>query len=186
MNETSECLIWNPYRGIFRSESRHIDFIKLVFKYLVDISRVILWWLQLQTHAFRLTLLCKSLKILIVNKRFWHRTECICMQFWQSKKNQATQLTSYCKRVFSRRVCYSGAIRINSRQSFKDLNSNPCWNRSMDYTNGPRCGIENCKSKRFYYEDGLKFCKNGHQQEVCTLRFACAVFDLMLTSLRVK
>lgn len=37
----------------------------------------------------------------------------------------------------------------------------------LQYTKGQKCGKEdNCKSTLYYYEDGLKYCKRGHLQEV--------------------
>ncbi|KZF23440.1 hypothetical protein L228DRAFT_282169 [Xylona heveae TC161] len=35
----------------------------------------------------------------------------------------------------------------------------------MEYVKGERCGVENCRSNRYYVEDGLWFCRNGHRKE---------------------
>lgn len=45
------------------------------------------------------------------------------------------------------------------------------------FTKGQECGKEdNCKSKLYYYEEnGFKYCKNGHMQEVNVL---CSVPNL--------
>lgn len=37
----------------------------------------------------------------------------------------------------------------------------------LQYTKGRRCGKEdNCKSTLYYEEDGFRYCKRGHLQEV--------------------
>lgn len=37
----------------------------------------------------------------------------------------------------------------------------------LQYTKGQRCGKEdNCKSTLYYEENGFKYCKRGHLQEV--------------------
>ncbi|KAL8832554.1 MAG: hypothetical protein Q9191_000178 [Dirinaria sp. TL-2023a] len=40
----------------------------------------------------------------------------------------------------------------------------PTTSAKPDFRKGPICGIENCRSKRYYEENGLTFCKNGHEQ----------------------
>lgn len=35
----------------------------------------------------------------------------------------------------------------------------------MDYVKGEVCGIDNCRVRQYYVEDGLWFCKNGHRKE---------------------
>lgn len=40
----------------------------------------------------------------------------------------------------------------------------PTTNVKPDFRKGAICGIENCRSKRYYEENGLTFCKNGHEQ----------------------
>lgn len=36
----------------------------------------------------------------------------------------------------------------------------------IDYFKGSRCGFENCKSKRYYIEEGFTYCQDGHQQDI--------------------
>ena len=37
----------------------------------------------------------------------------------------------------------------------------------LSYRKGPRCGYENCPSAEYaQHDDGLTYCKHGHQQEV--------------------
>ena len=36
----------------------------------------------------------------------------------------------------------------------------------MQYVEGDVCGVENCRAVQYYIEDGLWFCKNGHQRVV--------------------
>ena len=37
----------------------------------------------------------------------------------------------------------------------------------LEYTKGQKCGKEdNCKSTLYYQENGLRYCKRGHLQEV--------------------
>lgn len=36
----------------------------------------------------------------------------------------------------------------------------------LDYFKGSRCGFENCKSKRYYIEEGFTYCQEGHQQDI--------------------
>ena len=37
----------------------------------------------------------------------------------------------------------------------------------LEFTKGEKCGKEdNCKSRHYYEQDGLKYCKRGHLQEV--------------------
>ena len=38
--------------------------------------------------------------------------------------------------------------------------------KNSTYSEGPRCGFEGCPSKKYYDDNGFKFCKYGHQQEV--------------------
>lgn len=35
----------------------------------------------------------------------------------------------------------------------------------IEYFKGSRCGFENCKSKRYYIEEGFTYCQDGHQQD---------------------
>lgn len=38
---------------------------------------------------------------------------------------------------------------------------------NLQFTKGQKCGKEdNCKSTLYYEENGLKYCKRGHLQEV--------------------
>lgn len=37
---------------------------------------------------------------------------------------------------------------------------------NIDYTTGSRCGVENCKARKYYIEEGYTYCKNGHQQDI--------------------
>lgn len=36
----------------------------------------------------------------------------------------------------------------------------------IEYFKGSRCGFENCKSKRYYIEEGFTYCQDGHQQDI--------------------
>lgn len=36
----------------------------------------------------------------------------------------------------------------------------------MQYVKGDVCGVENCRAVQYYIEDGLWFCRNGHQSAV--------------------
>jgi hypothetical protein len=36
----------------------------------------------------------------------------------------------------------------------------------MQSVKGDICGVENCRAVQYYTEDGLWFCKNGHQSAV--------------------
>ncbi|MCJ1468248.1 Pol I core factor CF [Pseudocyphellaria aurata] len=36
----------------------------------------------------------------------------------------------------------------------------------ITYTIGSRCGIENCKSRKYHIDEGFTYCKNGHQQDI--------------------
>lgn len=36
----------------------------------------------------------------------------------------------------------------------------------MQCVKGDVCGVENCRAVQYYIEDGLWFCKNGHQSAV--------------------
>lgn len=36
----------------------------------------------------------------------------------------------------------------------------------LDYFKGSRCGFENCKSNRYYIEEGFTYCQDGHQQDI--------------------
>lgn len=36
----------------------------------------------------------------------------------------------------------------------------------MEYTIRGRCGQEGCRERRYYLDEGLWFCRQGHQQEV--------------------
>lgn len=41
--------------------------------------------------------------------------------------------------------------------------------KDLDWKKGPRCGYENCPSTKYaQYSDGLTYCKEGHQQAVCS------------------
>ena len=37
---------------------------------------------------------------------------------------------------------------------------------NMEYKRLSRCGVDSCKQKLFYLDDGQWFCKNGHLREV--------------------
>lgn len=39
---------------------------------------------------------------------------------------------------------------------------------SIEYKKGAPCGIENCRATSYYEENGLIYCKEGHQQHVIT------------------
>lgn len=39
----------------------------------------------------------------------------------------------------------------------------------LEYFKGSRCGFENCKSTRYYIEEGLTYCQDGHQQDIVRL-----------------
>ena len=41
----------------------------------------------------------------------------------------------------------------------------------VQYQKGPVCGVDNCRSKRYYEDSGLLFCDKGHRREVsCSIR----------------
>lgn len=38
--------------------------------------------------------------------------------------------------------------------------------KTSAFTKGSRCGFEGCPSTFYFEDNGFKFCKNGHRQEV--------------------
>lgn len=42
----------------------------------------------------------------------------------------------------------------------------------MQSVKGDVCGVENCRAVQYYTEDGLWFCKNGHQSAVGLFQFS--------------
>ena len=54
----------------------------------------------------------------------------------------------------------------------------------IEYFKGSRCGFENCKSKRYYIEEGFTYCQDGHQQDIVRTSFNSNIFrseDLLAT-----
>lgn len=53
----------------------------------------------------------------------------------------------------------------------------------IEYFKGSRCGFENCKSKRYYIEEGFTYCQDGHQQDIVRTSSNSNIFcgeDLLL------
>jgi hypothetical protein len=52
----------------------------------------------------------------------------------------------------------------------------------MEYVRGDVCGVDNCRATRYYIEDGLSYCKNGHRRG----RYALISFNLNFSDYVVR
>jgi hypothetical protein len=52
----------------------------------------------------------------------------------------------------------------------------------IEWRKGPVCGIDRCKSTQYREEDGLTWCRRGHQQEVVIYKTPC-FYGHVLTAL---
>jgi hypothetical protein len=43
------------------------------------------------------------------------------------------------------------------------------------FRRGESCTEDGCRARKFYIEDGKKFCQRGHEQAVCPHKFICVI-----------